>query len=144
MMKNTNKSFARTFVINNIHGENAVELELFKELTHKSPESTGKFMKPYKAGDSERFSLRNKVPQNIPHVETSSTQKITKAPKERKLRNMKVRGYLVRYGDQTCEYDWLTEKEILEATKLLRRTRNTTNRNVSKYYSSFGEREWES
>jgi hypothetical protein len=65
-------------------------------------------------------------------IETSGAKKITKVLKERKLRTKKVREYLVRYSDPTCEDEWLEEKDIPEATKLLRRFRHTRNTDITK------------
>ncbi|MBW0587874.1 hypothetical protein O181_127589 [Austropuccinia psidii MF-1] len=89
-------------------------------------------IKPYKSSDAESFALRNKVPQAIPPIETSGIEKITTVLKERKLRTKKVREYLVRHSDPTCEDEWLEEKEIPEANKLLRRLRHTSNHNITK------------
>ncbi|MBW0469966.1 hypothetical protein O181_009681 [Austropuccinia psidii MF-1] len=88
-------------------------------------------VKPYKSSDAEKFPLRNKVPQHIPPIESSGTSKITKFLKERKIRTEKVREYLVRYSDPTGEDEWLAEKNMPEATKLLRRFRHTGNNNIT-------------
>ncbi|MBW0550528.1 hypothetical protein O181_090243 [Austropuccinia psidii MF-1] len=130
--KNLRESFAGPFVIKALHGENYVELELSEELSNKHPTFPVSLIKPYKSSDAERFPLRNKVPQVIPPIESSGSKKITKVLKERKLRTNKVREYLVRYSDPTCEDEWFPEKDIPEATKLLRRFRNTRNNNITK------------
>ncbi|MBW0590310.1 hypothetical protein O181_130025 [Austropuccinia psidii MF-1] len=105
-------SFARTFVIKALHGQNAVEVELSEELSNKHPTFPVSLIKPYKSSDSERFPLSNKVSQAIPPIESSGIKNITKVPKERKLRTNKVREYTVRYSDPTCEDEWLAEKDI--------------------------------
>ncbi|MBW0462301.1 hypothetical protein O181_002016 [Austropuccinia psidii MF-1] len=115
-----------------LHGENATEVELSEELSNKHPTFPVILVKPYKSSDSEKFPLRKKVPQHIPPSESSSTRKITKVLKERKLITKKVREYLVRYSDPACEDKWLEEKDITEATKLLRRFRHTRNNNTTK------------
>ncbi|MBW0525153.1 hypothetical protein O181_064868 [Austropuccinia psidii MF-1] len=130
--KNIKDSFAGPFLIKALHGENSFEVELSEELSNKHHTFPVSFIKPYKSSNSETFSLRNKVPQVIPPIETSCIKKITKALKERKLRTKKVREYLVRYSDPTCEDEWLEEKDIPEATKLLRRLRHTRNKNITK------------
>ncbi|MBW0516611.1 hypothetical protein O181_056326 [Austropuccinia psidii MF-1] len=130
--KKLKDSFAGPFVIKALHGENAVEVDLSEELRNKHPTFPVSLIKPYKTSDSERFPLRNKVPQVIPPIESSGSKKITKFLKERKLRTNKVREYLVRYSDPTCEDKWLPEKDIPEATKLLRRFRHTRNNNITK------------
>ncbi|MBW0535241.1 hypothetical protein O181_074956 [Austropuccinia psidii MF-1] len=129
--KNLKDSFAGPFVIKALHGENAVEVELSEELSNKHPTVPVSLIKPYKSSDTEKFPLRNKVPQVIPPIESSSIKKITKVLKERKLRANKVREYLVRYNDPTCEDEWLAEKDIPEATKILRRFRHTRNNNIT-------------
>ncbi|MBW0579618.1 hypothetical protein O181_119333 [Austropuccinia psidii MF-1] len=115
-----------------LHGENAVEVELSEELSNMHPTFPVSLIKPYKSSDAEKFPLSNKVPQVIPPIESSGSKKITKVLKERKLRTNKVREYLVRYSDPTCEDEWLPEKDIPEATKLLRRFRHTRNNNITK------------
>ena len=77
------------------------------------------------------IDLHNNKDRYFP-IETSGTKKITKVLKGRKLRTKKVREYLVRYSDPTCEDEWLEEKDIPEATKLLRRFRHTRNTNITK------------
>ncbi|MBW0565132.1 hypothetical protein O181_104847 [Austropuccinia psidii MF-1] len=130
--KKLKSSFVGTFVIEALHGENSVEVKLSEELSNKHPTFPVSLMKPYKSSDAERFPLRNKVPQAIPPIKSSGIKKITKFLKERNLRTNKVREYLVRYSDPTCEDEWLAEKDILEATKLLRRLRHTKNNNITK------------
>ncbi|MBW0582188.1 hypothetical protein O181_121903 [Austropuccinia psidii MF-1] len=130
--RNLKDSFAGPLFIKALHGENTVEGELSEELSNKHPKFPVSLIKPYKYSDAEKFSLRNEFPQVIPPIETSGIKKITKVLKERKLRTKKVRKYLVRYSDPTCEGEWLEEKDIPEATKLLRRFRNTINNNITK------------
>ncbi|MBW0583792.1 hypothetical protein O181_123507 [Austropuccinia psidii MF-1] len=126
-----------------VHGENSVEVELSEDLSHKHPTFPVSLIKPYKSSDAENFPLRNKVPQVIPPIKSSGSKRITKVLKERKLRTNKVREYLVRYSDPTSEDEWLPEKEIPEATKLLRGFRHTRNSNITKQYSFFRGRECE-
>ncbi|MBW0535201.1 hypothetical protein O181_074916 [Austropuccinia psidii MF-1] len=115
--KKLKDSFAGTFAIKALHGENAVQVELSEELSNKHPKFPVSLIKLYKSADSERFTLRKKASQNIPLVESSGAKKITKVLKERKLRTKEVREYLVRYSDPNCEDEWLAEKDIPEATK---------------------------
>ncbi|MBW0583796.1 hypothetical protein O181_123511 [Austropuccinia psidii MF-1] len=112
--KKPKDSFAGTFVSKALHVENAVELKLSEELSNKHPTFPVNLIKQYKSSDSEKFPLRDKVPQVIPPIESSGSKKITKVLKERKLRTNKVREYLVRYSDPTCEDEWLPEKDIPE------------------------------
>ncbi|MBW0539115.1 hypothetical protein O181_078830 [Austropuccinia psidii MF-1] len=72
---------AGTFVIKALHGENVIEVELSGKLSNKHPTFPVRLIKPHKSGDSEKFPFRNKVPQNIPPVESPGTKKITKVLK---------------------------------------------------------------
>ncbi|MBW0548090.1 hypothetical protein O181_087805 [Austropuccinia psidii MF-1] len=101
--KKLQDSFAGPFLIKALHGKNEIEVELSEELSNKHPKVPVSLVKPYKSSDSEKFPLRNKVPQPIPTIK-SCTRKITKVLKERKFRTKKVRESLVRYSDPTCEY----------------------------------------
>ncbi|MBW0531382.1 hypothetical protein O181_071097 [Austropuccinia psidii MF-1] len=130
--KNLKDFFAGPFVTKALHGETAVEVELSEELRNKNPKFTVSFINPYKSSDAKRFPLRNKVPQVIPPIKSSGIKKITKGLKERKLRTNEVREYLVGYSDPACEDEWLAEKDIPEATKLLRRFRHMRNNNITK------------
>ncbi|MBW0589005.1 hypothetical protein O181_128720 [Austropuccinia psidii MF-1] len=130
--KKLKDSFAGPFVIKTLHGENSVEVELSEELSNKHSTFPVSLIKPYQSSDSEKFPFRNKVPQSIPPIESYGIKKITKILKERRLRANRVREYLVRYSDPTCEDKWLGKKYIPEATKLLRRFRHTRNKNITK------------
>ncbi|MBW0515312.1 hypothetical protein O181_055027 [Austropuccinia psidii MF-1] len=125
-------SFSGPFVIKALHGENAIKVELFEDLNNKHPTFPVSLIKPYKSSDAEGFPLRNKVPQAIPPTESSGIKKITTVFKERNLRTNRIREYLVRYSDTTCEDEWLAEKDICEATKLLRRFKQSRNNNITK------------
>ncbi|MBW0588207.1 hypothetical protein O181_127922 [Austropuccinia psidii MF-1] len=130
--KKLKDSFAGPFGIKAFHGENAVEVELTEEVRNKHPTFPVSLIKPFKSSDSETFPLRNKAPQVIPPIESSGNKKITKFLQEKKFRTNKVREHLVRYSDPTCEDEWLPEKDIPEATKLLRRFRHTRNNDTTK------------
>ncbi|MBW0468582.1 hypothetical protein O181_008297 [Austropuccinia psidii MF-1] len=129
--KKLNVSFSGPFVIEALHGKNAVEVELSEELSTKHPTFPVSLIKLYKSGDAEKFPMRNKDPQHIHLVESSGVKSITKVLKERKVRTKKVREYLVRYSDPACEDKWLAEKYIPEATKLLRSFRNTRDKDIT-------------
>ncbi|MBW0562702.1 hypothetical protein O181_102417 [Austropuccinia psidii MF-1] len=101
--KKLKDSFAGPFVIKALNGENSVEVKLSEELTNKHPTFPVRLIKPYKSSDAQKFALRNKLPQVIPPIESSGIKKIIKVLKEQKLRTNKVREYLVRYSDPTCE-----------------------------------------
>ncbi|MBW0577098.1 hypothetical protein O181_116813 [Austropuccinia psidii MF-1] len=60
------ESFEGPFVIKALHGENSFEVELSEYLSNKQPTFPESLIKPYKAGDDEKFPSKNKVLQNIP------------------------------------------------------------------------------
>ncbi|MBW0531074.1 hypothetical protein O181_070789 [Austropuccinia psidii MF-1] len=130
--KKLKDSLAGPFFIKAFHGENAIEVQLSEELRNKHPTFPVSLVKPYKSSDAEKFHLINRIPQHIPPIESSGTRKTTKVLKERKLRTKKVREYLVRFSDSNSEDEWLAQKDIPEATKLLRRFRHTRNNNITK------------
>ncbi|MBW0502969.1 hypothetical protein O181_042684 [Austropuccinia psidii MF-1] len=99
--KTIKESFARPFVIEVLHGENSVEVRLSVKLSNKHTKFPVNLIKTYKSADSEKFPLRNNVFQHIPPIKSSGTKK--EVLKERKFRIKKVREYLVRYSDPTCE-----------------------------------------
>ncbi|MBW0575878.1 hypothetical protein O181_115593 [Austropuccinia psidii MF-1] len=71
--KKLKNSFAGPFVIKALHAENAVEVELTEELSNKHPTLPVSLIKTYKSSDSEKFPLRNEVPQLVPPIESSGT-----------------------------------------------------------------------
>ncbi|MBW0563096.1 hypothetical protein O181_102811 [Austropuccinia psidii MF-1] len=117
-------SFSGPFMIKALHGPNAVPLELTGEVEKKHPTFPVSLIKPYSSSGKELFPLRNKPPLEIFPLEEGEEKKIVKVLKERRTRNNKEREYLVRYRNPTQEYEWLLEKDITNADKLLRRFRN--------------------
>ncbi|MBW0582734.1 hypothetical protein O181_122449 [Austropuccinia psidii MF-1] len=111
-------------MIKALHGPNAVQLELTGELMNKHPTFPVGLINPYISSDKELFSLRNKPPLEIPPLEEGEEKKILKLLKERRPRNKKEREYLIRYRNSTQEDEWLLEKDITKADKLLRRFRH--------------------
>ncbi|MBW0548818.1 hypothetical protein O181_088533 [Austropuccinia psidii MF-1] len=81
--KKLKDSFAGPFAIKSLHGENGVEVELSEELSSKRPTFPVSLIKPYKSSVSENFALRNKVPQDIPPMESFGSKKITNVLKEK-------------------------------------------------------------
>ncbi|MBW0585710.1 hypothetical protein O181_125425 [Austropuccinia psidii MF-1] len=122
--KKLKDSFAGPFMIKALHGPNAVQLELTGELMNKHPAFPVSLIKPYSSSDKELLPLRNKPPLEIPPLEEGEEKKIVKVLKERRTRNKKEREYLVRYRNSTQEDEWLLEKDITNADKLLRRFRH--------------------
>ncbi|MBW0565665.1 hypothetical protein O181_105380 [Austropuccinia psidii MF-1] len=117
-------SFAGPFMIKALHGPNTVQLELTGELLNKQPVFPVSLIKPYSSSDKELFPLRNKPPLEIPPLEEGDEKKIVKVLKGKRTRNKKEREYLVRYRNPTQEDEWLLEKDITNADKLLRRFRH--------------------
>ncbi|MBW0533931.1 hypothetical protein O181_073646 [Austropuccinia psidii MF-1] len=74
-------SFEGPFVIKALHGKNAFEVDISKELSNKHPTFPVSLIKPYKSSDAETFPLRNKFPQVIPCIESSDIKKINKVLK---------------------------------------------------------------
>ncbi|MBW0575228.1 hypothetical protein O181_114943 [Austropuccinia psidii MF-1] len=91
---------------------------------NKHPAFPVRWMKPYSSSEKEIFPLRNKPPLGIPPLEEGEEKKIVKVLKERRTRNKKERDYLVRYINPAQEDQWLLEKDITNADKLLRRFRH--------------------
>ncbi|MBW0571239.1 hypothetical protein O181_110954 [Austropuccinia psidii MF-1] len=55
--KKLKDSFAGTFIINTLHEENEIEVELSEELSNKHPKIPVSLVKPYKSSDAEKFLL---------------------------------------------------------------------------------------
>ncbi|MBW0514939.1 hypothetical protein O181_054654 [Austropuccinia psidii MF-1] len=119
--KKLKDSFAGPFMIKALHGPNSVQLELTGELINKQPTFPVSLIRPYSSSEKELFPLRNNCPLEIPPLEEGEEKKILKVLEERRTRNKKEREYLVRYRHPTQEYEWLLEKDITNADKLLRR-----------------------
>ncbi|MBW0524039.1 hypothetical protein O181_063754 [Austropuccinia psidii MF-1] len=111
-------------MIKALHGPNAVQSELTGELMNKHPTFPVSLIKPYSSSDKELFPLRNKPPLEIPPLEEGEEKKIIKVLGERRTRNKKERGYLVRYRNPNQEDEWLLEKEITNSDILLRSFRH--------------------
>ncbi|MBW0502643.1 hypothetical protein O181_042358 [Austropuccinia psidii MF-1] len=122
--KKLKDSFAGPFVIEPPHGPDGVQLELTGELMNKQQTFPVSLIKPYSSSDQELFQFRNKPPLGIPPVEEGEEKEIVKVLKERRTRNKKEMEYDVRYRNPTQEDEWLLEKDIPNADKLLRRFRH--------------------
>ncbi|MBW0501534.1 hypothetical protein O181_041249 [Austropuccinia psidii MF-1] len=105
--KKLKDSFAGTFMINRLHGPNAVKLELTGELMNKHPAFPVNLIRPYSSSDKELFPLRNTPPLEIPPLEEGEEKKIVKVLKERRTRKQKEMEYLVRYRNPTQKDEWL-------------------------------------
>ncbi|MBW0524227.1 hypothetical protein O181_063942 [Austropuccinia psidii MF-1] len=122
--KELKDSFAGPLIIKALHGPNAVHLELTGEFMNKHPTFPVSLLNPYSSSDKELFPLRNKPPLEICPLEEADQKKIVKVLKERSTRNRKESEYLVRYRNSIQEDEWILEKEIKNADKLLRRFRH--------------------
>ncbi|MBW0514500.1 hypothetical protein O181_054215 [Austropuccinia psidii MF-1] len=91
-------------MIKELHGPNAVQVELTGELMNKHSTFPVSLIEPDSSSDKEIFPLRNKPPLEIPPLEEGEEKKIVKVLKERRTRNKKEREYLVRYINTTQEY----------------------------------------
>ncbi|MBW0556539.1 hypothetical protein O181_096254 [Austropuccinia psidii MF-1] len=105
--KKLKDSLAGPFMIKALHGPDAVQLELTGELIKKHPTFPGGLIKPYSSSNKEFFPLKNKPPLEIHPVGEEEEKKILKVLKERRTRNKKERGYLVRYRNPAQEDEWL-------------------------------------
>ncbi|MBW0588391.1 hypothetical protein O181_128106 [Austropuccinia psidii MF-1] len=112
-------SFEGPFIMKALHGPNAVQLELTGDLMNKHPKFPVSLIKPYSSSDKELFGLRNKPPFG-----RRREKRMVKVLKERRTRNKKETEYLVRYINPTQEYEWLLQKDMKNADKLLRRFRH--------------------
>ncbi|MBW0462683.1 hypothetical protein O181_002398 [Austropuccinia psidii MF-1] len=118
-------SYLGPFVIDALHGTNAVQVELSVELENKHPTFPVNLIKPYQPTDKELFPLRNPTPFSVPPVEQDKNDKnIKKVIKERRLRGKNQSKYLVRYRNSVHEDEWLAESKIPNSDKLLRRFRH--------------------
>ncbi|MBW0527773.1 hypothetical protein O181_067488 [Austropuccinia psidii MF-1] len=118
--KKLKDSFSGPFMIRALNGPNAVQLSLTGELMNKHPNFSASLIKPYSSSDKKLLTPRNKPPMEIPPLEEGGEKKIVKVLKERRTRNKKEREYLVRYRNPAQEDEWLLEKYITNADKILR------------------------
>ncbi|MBW0555419.1 hypothetical protein O181_095134 [Austropuccinia psidii MF-1] len=116
-------SFEEPLVIRALHGLNAVQLELKGGLMNKNPAFPVSLIKPYSSSDKELFPLRNEPPLEIPPLEEGKEKKSVKALKGRRIRKKKEREYLFRFRNPAKEDEWILEKDITNADKLLIRFR---------------------
>ncbi|MBW0575808.1 hypothetical protein O181_115523 [Austropuccinia psidii MF-1] len=121
--KKLKDSYVGPFIIVDLHGTSAVQVELNVELKNKHPTFPVNLIKPYQQTDKEVFPLRNPTPLTVPPVEQDEDKKIKKVIKERRLRGKHHREYLVRYRNPVHEDEWLAESVIPDSDKLLRRFR---------------------
>ena len=126
--KKLRNAFVGPFVIKALHGDNAVEVELTGELEKKHHNFPVSLLKHYSEADSELFPLRKITPDvDCPPLEPPEVKIVQKILKEKIMRGVKDKLYLVRYKNPIHEDEWLPAKEIPNADKFLRRHRNSKN-----------------
>ncbi|MBW0464753.1 hypothetical protein O181_004468 [Austropuccinia psidii MF-1] len=119
-------SFLGPFTINELIGENAVEVKLTEEFSRKHPVFPVSLVKPYFQTEEDKFPSRNKnpTPPEIVEVEDSPGP-VKKVIKDRKIRlnGKDQRQYLVRFKNQTADKDkWLAEDSMPDRSLHLRRS----------------------
>ncbi|MBW0502932.1 hypothetical protein O181_042647 [Austropuccinia psidii MF-1] len=119
--KQLKDSYVGPFIIVSLHVTNAFQVELSGKLDNKYLTFPVSQIKPYQPTDKELFPLRNPTPLTVPPVEQDEDKKIKKVIKERRLRGKNQREYLVRYRNPVHEDEWVSESEIPDSDKLLRR-----------------------
>ncbi|MBW0510204.1 hypothetical protein O181_049919 [Austropuccinia psidii MF-1] len=122
--KKLKDSYVGPFLIVDLHGPNAVQVELSGELETKHPTIPVSLIKPYQPADKELFPFRNPTPFTVPPVELNGDKRIKKVIKERRLRGKNQREYIFRYRNPVHEDEWLAESEIPDSNNLLRRFRH--------------------
>lgn len=126
--KKLKDAFVGPFVIKSLHGDNAVEVELNGELQKKHPTFPVSLLKHYEEADKELFPLRKEIPDtDIPPMEQQELREVKKILKEKIMRGVKDKLYLVRFKNPVHEDEWLTAKEIPNAEKFLKRIKHTKN-----------------
>jgi hypothetical protein len=126
--KKLKNAFVGPFVVKALHGDNAVEVELSGDLERKHPTFPVSLLKHYTAAEADLFPLRKVVPeQELPPLEPPEVKVVHKILKEKVMRGVKEKLYLVRYRNPIHEDEWLPAKDIPNSEKYLRRHKNTKN-----------------
>ncbi|MBW0497630.1 hypothetical protein O181_037345 [Austropuccinia psidii MF-1] len=79
-------SFAGLFIIKALHGKNAVQVKLSRELENKHPYFPVSLVKNYTSSDKELFPLRNETQLEISQLQQIEDKTVLKVFKERRLR----------------------------------------------------------
>ncbi|MBW0572227.1 hypothetical protein O181_111942 [Austropuccinia psidii MF-1] len=122
--KKFNNSFSGPFIIEALHGKNAVQGEISGELENKHPTFCVSLVKNYTSSDKELFPLRNETPLEVPPLDQSKEEKVLKVLKERRLMGKDEREYLVRYKNPQHEDEWIVAEKMPDSQNLLRRFRH--------------------
>ncbi|MBW0585486.1 hypothetical protein O181_125201 [Austropuccinia psidii MF-1] len=99
--------FAGPFIIQALHGTNAVQIELSGELENKYPTFPVTLVKHYTSSDKELFPFKNETPLAVHELDQSEEKKVLKVLKERILKGKDETEYLVRYRNPQHEDEWI-------------------------------------
>ena len=126
--KEIRNAFIGTLVVKALHGYNKVEVELKGELEKKHPTFPFILLNHYSEADSELFPLR-KINSDVdfPPLGPLEVEVVQKILKEKIMRGVKDKIYLLRYKNPIDEDEWLPAKEIPNVEKFLKRNRNSKN-----------------
>ncbi|MBW0500925.1 hypothetical protein O181_040640 [Austropuccinia psidii MF-1] len=117
-------SFAGPFIIKALHGTNAVQVELSRELENKDPNFPVSLVKHYTSSDEESFPLRNETPLEVPPLDKREEKKSTKGLERKNTERKDEREYLVRYKNPQHADEWIIAEKIPDSQKFLQRFRN--------------------
>ncbi|MBW0560896.1 hypothetical protein O181_100611, partial [Austropuccinia psidii MF-1] len=79
-------SLAGQFIMQALHGTNAVKLEISGELENKHSDFPVSLLNHQASSDKKLFHLRNETPLEVPPLDQSEEKKALKVLKERRLR----------------------------------------------------------
>ncbi|MBW0511874.1 hypothetical protein O181_051589 [Austropuccinia psidii MF-1] len=126
-IKGSNKlkdSLEGPFIIQALHGTNAVQVELSGELENKNPTFPVSLVENYTSKDKELFPLRNETPLEVPPLDQREEKKVLELLKERRLRGKDEREYFVRYRNPQHEDEWIVAEKIPDSQTFVRRFRH--------------------
>jgi hypothetical protein len=118
--------FIGPFVIKALHGENAVEVIPTGAIARKHPTFPVSLLKKYESSDATKFPTRDEVMQQDLPVEEEPVGTIKSVIQEKlvRLNGKDTRFFLARFkGKHADEDKWLEQKDIPQATTLLRKFR---------------------
>ncbi|MBW0582981.1 hypothetical protein O181_122696 [Austropuccinia psidii MF-1] len=84
--KRLKDSFAGSFIIKDLHGTNAVQVELSGELENKHLNFPVSLVKHYTSNDMELFPLRNETLLEVPPLDQIEDKKALRVLKQRRVR----------------------------------------------------------
>ncbi|MBW0528945.1 hypothetical protein O181_068660 [Austropuccinia psidii MF-1] len=122
--KTSKDSFAGPFIIEALHGKNAVQVEVSGELENKHPTFPVSLVKHYTSSDKELSPLRNEMPLEVPAIDQSEEKRVLIVLKERTLRGKNETEYLVKYRNPQHKDEWIVAEKIPDSQRFLRRFRH--------------------